>query len=119
MTNTWKGVKRVIAAAAVAAVLGSAEYAVAGFMRVDRVQSRSTKTWTTWVSSGHSRVIVDGDGTTDLDCYVYNVNGVLLGKDDDPTDYCVVDLRLSPGGTLLIQVTNRGNVYNDYTLWVE
>ena len=119
MTNTWNGVTRVIAAAAVAAVLGTAGHAVAGMVRRDRVPAHSSKTWTTWAGTGYNRVIVDGDRTTDLDCYVYNVNGVMLGKDDDATDYCVVDMELSRGGTILIQVTNRGNMYNDYLLWVE
>src|SRR5438445_10205145 len=35
-------------------------------------------------------VEVIGDGTSDLDLYVYDQNGNLIAKDDDSTDHCVV-----------------------------
>ena len=61
------------------------------FSQVSRVEAFDTDTWTIWASSGNRRVVVDGDGDTDLDCYVYDLTGRLLDKDDDGTDYCVLD----------------------------
>ena len=72
---------------AVAVVLGVAGFAAAQFVRTSRVEANDTDRWTVRAPSGSSRVVVDGDGDTDLDCFVYDRNGRLLGKDDDYTDY--------------------------------
>jgi hypothetical protein len=37
-----------------------------------------------------ARVIVDGDGDTDLDCYIYDEGGNLIDSDTDTTDYCIL-----------------------------
>jgi hypothetical protein len=91
----------------------------AAYQRFGSVQAFDTDIWTIWVGSGSSRVVVDGDGDTDLDCYVYDTFGNLLGKDDDGTDYCIVDVWRGRSGTLRVHVVNLGSVYNRYELRVE
>lgn len=93
-------------------------HAAASFFRVDRVEARSTDTWTVWVTGGASRVVVDGDGDTDLDCYVYDSSGRRLGADDDTTDYCIVDVYSPTSDRLTIRIRNLGDVYNQYSLSV-
>ncbi len=61
-------------------------------------------------------VTVLGDGVTDLDLYVYDSNGHLVGKDDDRTDQCIVRWVPRWTGRFYIVVVNRGSVSNEYTL---
>lgn len=61
-------------------------------------------------------VTVDGNGDTDLDLYIYDENGRLVGKDDDGTDFCIVTFNPRWTGPFTVVVRNRGNVYNQYRL---
>ena len=61
-------------------------------------------------------VIVQGDGDTDLDVYVYDAAGNLITKDDDYGDSCVVQWRPYWTGMFRIKVVNRGTVYNNYSI---
>jgi len=61
-------------------------------------------------------VIVDGDGDTDLDTYVYDENGNLIDSDDDYTDYCILSWTPRWTGAFRIEVKNLGNIANCYTL---
>ena len=97
-------------------VLASVSPVLAGVVRTGRVAAFSTDAWTLWATSGSSRVVVDGDGDTDLDCYVYNRFGTLLGADDDSKDYCVVDVYQRTSGNLRIEIRNLGRVWNGYAL---
>jgi hypothetical protein len=99
-------------------VVGAAAPAFAQFVRVDRVLAFDTDTWRVWASAGLHRVVVDGDGDTDLDCYVYDRFGNLLGHDSDDTDLCVVDFQHPSSGNISIRIRNRGSVYNEYELTV-
>jgi hypothetical protein len=57
---------------------------------------------------GHlAEVVVIGDGDTDLDLYVYDRAGRLVGYDDDPTDRCYVRFHPSTTGSYTIKVVNR------------
>ena len=89
------------------------------YQRISRVEAFDTDIWTVWTPSGASRVVVAGDGDTDLDCYVYETSGRLLGKDDDATDYCIVDFWRSNSGNVKVHIVNLGDVYNRYQLRVE
>lgn len=62
-------------------------------------------------------VIVNGDGDTDLDLYVYDENGNLMGKDIDYSDYCVVSWTPRWTGPFTIKIKNRGSVYNRYKIY--
>lgn len=61
-------------------------------------------------------VRIDGDGDTDLDCYVYNSSGALVAADVDFTDICFLDWWPSSTSTHRIEIVNLGSVYNVYTL---
>jgi hypothetical protein len=105
-----------LAALTLATFLGLAGFAAAQFITTDRVLAFDTDIWTLWAPSGSSRVVVDGDGDTDLDCFVYDRFGRLLGLDDDGTDYCIVDFRQPTSGNVRVEIRNLGDVYNRYTL---
>ena len=69
---------------------------------------------TLWVGANDNYVIVDGDGDTDLDCWLYGPNGLRVSSDTDATDYCILP---APGvGRHHVAIRNLGNVYNDYVV---
>jgi hypothetical protein len=57
---------------------------------------------------------VSGDGSTDLDCYVYDGGDHLIVSDSDSTDHCV--LRWTPRwtGKFTLKIKNRGRFENTY-----
>jgi hypothetical protein len=59
---------------------------------------------------------VIGDGDTDLDLFVYDENGNLIGSDTDSTDRCLVRLHPRWTGAFQIEVRNLGSVYNEYRI---
>ena len=117
MTNTIrKSIAAVCAALFVAAV---ATPAFAGFYRRAQVPANDSHSWRVWAPAGITSVIVDGDGDTDLDCWVYDRFGSLLGSDTDNTDLCIIGFRLASSGDLTIRIRNYGAVYNEYELTVD
>lgn len=84
---------------------------------VDRVLSNSTDIWEIAFRGGEvGSIRVDGDGDTDLDCYVYNSAGTLVAYDNDLTDYCILDWYQSSTGNVRLEIRNLGDVYNQYIL---
>ena len=82
-----------------------------------RVFAGSSNTHALYIGRYDNYVIVDGDGDTDLDCWLYSSTGRLVSSDTDATDTCVLP---SPGiGTHRVVVRNLGDVYNDYVIWTE
>ena len=77
------------------------------------VNSYKVKFW----ASELAEVCVSGDGDTDLDLYVYDENGNLIGSDDDYSDECVVRWVPKWTGTFIIKVVNRGALYNNFAIW--
>src|SRR5262245_51174627 len=102
-----------------AAGIGTPIAASAASGSYGRLYGHAQTTWTWNAGAGIRTVVVEGDGDTDLDLYVYNSQGVLLGRDTDYTDLCVVSWFQAEGGTVRIVIKNRGSVYNDYVLTVE
>jgi hypothetical protein len=98
---------------------GAAAPAFAQFFRTSRVLAFDTDTWRVWAASGPTRVMVDGDGDTDLDCWVYDRFGNLLGRDTDTTDLCIIRFHNPTSGNLRIVIRNLGSVYNEYELTVD
>ena len=83
----------------------------------DRVLSNSTDVWEIRFRGGEvGSIRVDGDGDTDLDCYVYNSAGTLVAYDNDLTDYCILDWYQSSTGNVRLEIKNLGDVYNQYIL---
>ena len=64
-----------------------------------------------------AEVCLSGDGDTDLDLFIYDKNGNLIGSDTDYTDDCVVRWVPAWTGSFVIRVINRGRVYNNFILW--
>jgi hypothetical protein len=64
-----------------------------------------------------ARVRVSGDGSTNLDLYIYDEYGRLIASDSDYSDECVVGWIPCCTATYTIQVVNRGLLWNDYELW--
>lgn len=63
-----------------------------------------------------ARVLVSGDGDSDLDLYIYDENNNLICKDDDATDDMVCQWSPRWTGDFLIRVRNRG-VANEYRIY--
>jgi hypothetical protein len=76
---------------------------------------RSTERYTiTFVGGQLAQVYVSGNGVTDLDLYIYDENGNLIGYDDDRTDECLVQWAPKWTGPFVIEVRNLGTVFNRY-----
>jgi len=83
------------------------------------VKSRSSDYYTVSCYGGeYTRVIVAGDGDTDLDVYVYDSSGDLIKSDTDSSDKCVVYFKPYRSGRFIIKVVNRGRVYNRYAILI-
>ena len=63
-----------------------------------------------------ANVAVVGDGSTDLDVFVYDAKGVEVAKDVGPTDNCLASWVPPLTGTFTIRVVNRGWVSNRYVM---
>ncbi|HJU41336.1 MAG TPA: hypothetical protein VJ691_00925 [Vicinamibacterales bacterium] len=100
-------------------LLAATAPAFAGVFRTGRILAFATETWRIWTPAGDTRVVVDGDGDTDLDCWVYDRFGTLLGRDVDGTDLCIVRFHNQSSGELTIRIRNFGDVYNDYQLTID
>jgi hypothetical protein len=102
-----------LACTAIACLLG-ARIAAAAPSIAARVLAHGENEHSVNVGSNDDLLIVDGDGTTDLDCWVYDARGRLVDSDTDETDYCVLS---TPGiGRHRLVIKNYGNAHNDYVV---
>ena len=84
------------------------------------VSANCYQTWTVRCHAGEvTRVIVRGDGDTDLDLYVYDQNGNLITSDPDYSDQCIVQFQPYVTSTFTIKIVNRGGLSNRYSLSVD
>lgn len=80
------------------------------------VNSRATDNFRVTFRGGEpARVLVSGDGDSDLDLYVYDEHGNLICKDDDQTDDMICGWTPRYTGSFTIRVKNLG-VANEYTI---
>lgn len=87
--------------------------------RYFRIPSRGTHDWTVRLQAYQTTVVaISGDGTTDLDIYVYDQYGNLIVSDVSYGDQCYVALDVYITSNFRIRVVNRGYVYNDYELLI-
>jgi len=85
-----------------------------------RVDSYSNREFEVCFSGAEfGRVVVEGDGDTDLDLYVYDARGRLVSDDTDGTDYCIGTFYTPYTQTYRIKVVNYGGVYNEFTIRVD
>ena len=99
----------VILSLAATGTAGATTWVLAG-----RVRAFDTNRHSLYVGSREAVVTVEGDGTTDLDCWLYNPQGGLAASDTDGTDFCV--LAAPDVGTHRLVIRNLGDVYNDYVI---
>jgi len=83
-----------------------------------RISAHSTQPYQPILFRGGevATVVVIGDGTTDLDLYVYDEYGNLVAMDNDYSDHCVATWFPSRTGWFTVKIVNRGSVYNDYSM---
>lgn len=87
-----------------------------GYVR-ERVMARSKDIYHIVFRGGeNARIVVDGDGDTDLDVFVYDENGNLITSDTDGTDYCIVSWTPRWRGPFRVEIHNLGQISNIYTL---
>ena len=81
------------------------------------VSSYSTYTFSVNFRGGYyARIVLDGDRDTDLDFYVYDSYGNLIGSDTDGTD--TANFGWTPRYTqeYTFKVVNHGSVYNTFSI---
>lgn len=82
-----------------------------------RVEAGGSNTHRMRVRRGQNvRVIVQGEGDTNLDLFVYDPYGVEVARDTRTTGESVAYFRANAGGTYSMRVTNLGDVWNQYSL---
>jgi len=79
----------------------------------------STHEWTLHLPAGeHTRIVVDGDGDSDLDAFLFDENGNLIDLDNDGTDICILDVVPRWTGEFTLRIVNVGSLANLYELRV-
>lgn len=63
-----------------------------------------------------ARIEINGDSSSDIDCYVYNSDGLVVDSDSDFTDLCILSWYPAWTGKFTIVIKNRGSKYNEYRL---
>jgi len=64
-----------------------------------------------------TEIVVVGNGATDLDLYVYDINGKLVVADERYSDNCYVWVVPQMTTTIQVEVFNRGRVANRYEIY--
>lgn len=96
-----------------ATVFSTTAFALAADL-TGRVPARGSRTHYVYVGRSDDFITVDGDGDTDLDCWVYDEQNREVSSDTDNTDYCVLE---TPGmGRHRLVIRNLGTVYNEYVV---
>jgi uncharacterized membrane protein len=63
-------------------------------------------------------VRVSGDGSTDLDCFVYDNKDNLIGEDTNSVDECLITFAPKWTGKFKIKIKNLGSKPNEYSLYI-
>lgn len=83
----------------------------------DRVLANSIITYSVTFNAGLlAEVGIIGDGDTDLDLYIYDLNGNLIVADTGYSDSAYVSFFPYYTVPFTIKVVNRGKVYNNFTI---
>jgi hypothetical protein len=107
----WADDVEAIASVATRGAVGGSRY------QVDRVAAGATNTYKlSFRNDGIAEIAVSGDGDTDLDLYVYDSSGNLIGYDEGYSDDCYVRWQPKWTGAFTIVVKNHGGVYNQFEI---
>ncbi len=83
------------------------------------VDSNSSQTWTFDLRGSEPvRIVLRGDGDTDLDLFVRDTNNFSIAKAEGTTDREAVRFTPAYDGQFKVTVKNLGGVYNEYRLIV-
>ncbi|WP_173080211.1 hypothetical protein [Fundidesulfovibrio magnetotacticus] len=100
---------------------GSTRQVVNGPIRIlENVKAGYSDIYKEFVFKGNERagVLVIGDGDADIDLFVYDQNGNLIGKDIDRTSRCLVEWSPRWQGPFTIKIRNLGNVSSNYLMYI-
>lgn len=59
---------------------------------------------------------VQGDHSTNLDCFVYDSYGQVIASDNDSSDYCVLSWTAARTERYRVHIRNHGKSYNEYRM---
>lgn len=81
------------------------------------VSGKTYHTIAVWFVGGEeARVALVGDGTADLDLYVYSEDGQLVASDEDATATCLARWTPPQTGRFTIKIVNCAETASDYCL---
>lgn len=88
------------------------------YFRNDYIAPQKTHVWTVALHGDkHSFVHLSGDGSSDLDLYLYDLKGNEIDKDTSAGDQCGLPV-FENLSTIVVKIVNRGSVTNSYCLTV-
>jgi len=86
-------------------------------MHSSRILSRSSHSYEfTFQGSKKASIAIVGDGETDLDMFIYDEQGKLVGVSDGQWDNELMYWRVEKAQKYRIEVRNVGKIYNDYVI---
>jgi hypothetical protein len=84
---------------------------------IDNVSGENAMMYTIEFAGGEAaEVAVVGDGSTDLDLYIFDEDANLIVMDEDAGDECYVIWKPRSTGIFVVTVLNRGSSSNEYAL---
>jgi hypothetical protein len=84
-----------------------------------RLPGNTIHTFKYSLNRGHVDIVITGDGSTDLDLYVYDDGGRLVGSSDGNSDDEKVCLTIIRSSIFKVKVINRSSYANDYRIIVK
>lgn len=83
----------------------------------DTVSAKSTDTFVITFKAKEPAIIsLKGDGSTDLDCFVFDNQDHLIVMDTDNTDVCFLHWRPAWTGKFRLLIRNNGDRDNEYSV---
>ncbi|MBL7110437.1 MAG: hypothetical protein ISS19_00670 [Bacteroidales bacterium] len=84
---------------------------------IDKVNGEEANMYAVEFTGGDAaEAAVVGDGSTDLDLYIFDEDGNLIVLDEDAGDECYVMWKPRSTGVYVITILNRGSVLNEFAL---
>lgn len=82
-----------------------------------RIEALETNTWNMSFTAGcEACIYVSGNGNSNLDMFVYDEDGELIGSDEGISDECIYSFSPLISMKIKIKVENRGEKDNNYTI---